>query len=115
MLDVVLLGVEVVAELDVEAHAALRPAVAAALPDREAIVWRGRRLRYGDLRERCLRLAGVLADHRLGRHRPRSALAPWEAGQDLVATYLLNEKRQNLHTIEARHVVRAPAGPGHEQ
>ena len=65
-------------------------AVTEALPDREAIVWRDRRLTYRQLHERSRRLAAVLAVGGLGRHTERSALAGWQSGQDLVATYLLN-------------------------
>ena len=65
-------------------------AVASRVPDRDAIVWRGRAWSYGELADRAQRLAAVLRDHGLGLQRPRSELQPWEAGQDLVAQYLLN-------------------------
>jgi 3-oxocholest-4-en-26-oate---CoA ligase len=64
--------------------------VATALPDQDAIVWRDSRLSYRRFRDRSLRLAGVLAGAGLGRHIERARLEPWESGQDLVATYLLN-------------------------
>ena len=62
----------------------------AAVGSRDAVVWRGRRLRYGELAERAARLANVLHAHGLGSHRERPLLAPWESGQDLVGCYLLN-------------------------
>jgi fatty-acyl-CoA synthase len=65
-------------------------AVAGALPDREAIVWRDQRLRYSELHERARRLAALFEARGLGRHTPRSELADWETGQDLVGLYLLN-------------------------
>jgi len=65
-------------------------AVAAAKADHEAIRWRRRSWSYGALRDRVVRLAGVLDGHGLGLHRERAHLQPWESGQDLVATYLLN-------------------------
>jgi acyl-CoA synthetase (AMP-forming)/AMP-acid ligase II len=55
-----------------------------------AVRWRGRSVTYGDLHERSVRFANVLHGHGVGLHAERSDLAPWQAGQDLVATYLLN-------------------------
>jgi acyl-CoA synthetase (AMP-forming)/AMP-acid ligase II len=65
-------------------------ALAAAFPDREAVVTPARRLSYGRLAERARRLAGVLAAHGLGCRRERAALASHESGQDHVGLYLLN-------------------------
>jgi fatty-acyl-CoA synthase len=65
-------------------------AVAAAIPEREAIVAGGRRLSWGDLALRTRRFAALLAGAGLGCHRERDALAPWESGQDHVALYLYN-------------------------
>jgi fatty-acyl-CoA synthase len=65
-------------------------AVAAAKRDQDAIRWRGRAWSYTSLHDRVVRLANVLHGHALGLHRERSELQPWESGQDLVATYLLN-------------------------
>ena len=58
--------------------------------DAPAIRWRGRTTTYRELRERSARLANVLHEHGVGLHTERSELPPWESGQDLVATYLLN-------------------------
>ena len=65
-------------------------AVAEAAPDRDAIVWRDRRWSYRDLHDRARRLGAVLTAHGLGTRTERTALSPWEAGQDLIGLYLLN-------------------------
>ena len=65
-------------------------AIASAAPDREAFVWRDRRMNHQTLRDRSHRLANVLRDHGLGCHTERAALAPWESGQDHLALYLYN-------------------------
>lgn len=70
--------------------AALHEAIAAAVPDRECILFRDRRLSYADVTDRTRRLAAVLRAHGLGAHRERSALQNWESGQDHVALYLYN-------------------------
>ena len=68
----------------------LNEAIAASIPNREAIVTATRRLTWGELARRSRRLAHLLADAGLGCHRERTALAPWESGQDHVALYLYN-------------------------
>ncbi len=60
------------------------------LADRECIVWRDRRLSYGDVSERSKRLAHYLHGKGLGVHRERSELASWESGQDHLALALYN-------------------------
>ncbi len=60
------------------------------LADRECIVWRDRRLSYGDLADRSKRLAAYLHGRGLGVHRERADLQPWESGQDHVALALYN-------------------------
>ena len=60
------------------------------LADRECIVWRDRRLSYGEVSERSRRLASYLHGRGLGVHRERAALAGWESGQDHVALALYN-------------------------
>lgn len=70
--------------------AAIHEAIADAVPDRECIVFRDRRLRYADVTDRTRRLASVLRAHGLGCHRERSELQNWESGQDHVALYLYN-------------------------
>ena len=69
---------------------AVNEAIAAAYPDREAIVFRDRRITYGALAERSRRLANYLISRGLGAHQPRSALEGWESGQDQLALYLFN-------------------------
>ena len=68
----------------------LNEAIAASIPDREAIVTATRRLTWGELGSRSRRLARLLADAGLGCRRERDALAPWESGQDHVGLYLYN-------------------------
>ncbi len=65
-------------------------AIAEAIPDREVIVFRDRRLRAADLAERSRRLASFLASRGLGAHRERVGLANHESGQDHLAIYLYN-------------------------
>jgi fatty-acyl-CoA synthase len=65
-------------------------AIAAAIPDREAIVFRDRRLRHAELAERSRRLASFLAARGLGVRRERRELANHESGQDHLAIYLYN-------------------------
>ena len=60
------------------------------LADRECVVWRDRRLTYGQLQERSRRLASYLHGQGLGVRAERSQLANWEAGQDMVALALYN-------------------------
>ena len=64
--------------------------VAAAIPDREAIVFGDRRLTYADLAERTRRLASYLHGKGLGCRTERSELAAHESGQDHIALYLYN-------------------------
>jgi 3-oxocholest-4-en-26-oate---CoA ligase len=68
----------------------LNEAVAAAIPDREAIVTATRRVTWAELARRTRRLGNLLADAGLGCRRERDGLAPWESGQDHVALYLYN-------------------------
>ena len=76
---------------DVQFNIALtHEALSAAIPDREAIVWRDRRLTYADLTDRSRRLASYLHGRGLGLRRERSRLAGHESGQDHVALYLYN-------------------------
>ena len=65
-------------------------AVAAAIPDREAIVAGDRRVTYGQLAERTRRLANVLLEAGCTVHRERDQLDGWETGQDHLALYLHN-------------------------
>ena len=58
--------------------------------DREAIVFRDRRLTYRDLGRRTRQLANVLIDAGLGCHTERDQLQNQESGQDHLALYLHN-------------------------
>jgi fatty-acyl-CoA synthase len=70
--------------------AELSESIAAAIPDREMVVWRDRRLTYGQVAERSRRLANYLLGRGLGVRRERAQLSGWESGQDHVALYLYN-------------------------
>ena len=71
-------------------HWALFDALATADPTRECVVFRDRRLNYGDLRDRACRLANFLLANDVTIRRPRAELAGWESGQDHVGLYLHN-------------------------
>ncbi|MGV3759986.1 MAG: AMP-binding protein, partial [Actinomycetota bacterium] len=64
-------------------------AIAAAVPERECLVWRERRLTWAEVTDRTRRLAGSLLEHGVGG-TPRSVDEPWESPQDHVALYLHN-------------------------
>lgn len=68
----------------------IHEAIAAAIPERECIVHRERRLRFAEVTDRTRRLASLLRSHGLGCHRERHELANHESGQDHVALYLYN-------------------------
>jgi len=70
--------------------AAAHEAVAAAVPDRECLVWRDRRLTWAEVTDRTRRLAAVLAEAGLGVHRALADCEPWESPHDHVALYLHN-------------------------
>ncbi len=65
-------------------------AVAAAIPDSDAIVWGQRRWSYRELDERANRLANVLHDAGLGAHGDRTGLGGHESHQDHLAVYCYN-------------------------
>jgi 3-oxocholest-4-en-26-oate---CoA ligase len=70
--------------------AVVHEAIAEAIPDRECLVWRDRRLTWADVTDRTRRLANALGDRGLGQVTSRSALANHESGQDHLACYLTN-------------------------
>jgi len=70
--------------------ATVNEAVAAAAPDREAIVGGELRLTFGQLAARTRRLANYLLSQGFTVHTERSALAGHESGQDHLALYLHN-------------------------
>jgi fatty-acyl-CoA synthase len=66
-------------------------AIAAAVPDRTALVFRDRRFTYAELTERTRRLAHVLHERGLGpRPEGRAGLAGHESHQDHLAIYAYN-------------------------
>ncbi|MGV0627378.1 acyl-CoA synthetase [Mycolicibacter minnesotensis] len=65
-------------------------AVAAAIPDRDCIVFGDRRFSYQQIEDRSRRLARALHERGLGVRRERSELAPDESGQSHLALYLAN-------------------------
>lgn len=70
--------------------AAVHEAIAAAIPERECIVWRDRRLTWADVTDRSRRLASVLRAAGLGCHGRLADLEGWESPHDHVALYLHN-------------------------
>ena len=64
--------------------------VAAAVPDREALIFGDRRVTFEQLAERSRRLASYLHSRGLGCHTERSELGAHESGQDHVGQYLYN-------------------------
>jgi fatty-acyl-CoA synthase len=65
-------------------------AVADAIPEREALLFREHRLTYGALRERSRRLANHLLSRGLRVRKEREALSGHESGQEHLALYLYN-------------------------
>ncbi|HWJ64107.1 MAG TPA: acyl-CoA synthetase [Acidimicrobiales bacterium] len=70
--------------------AEVHEAVAAANPDRPAILWGDRRWTYQELTDRTRHFANALLERGIGVHRERDELAGHESGQDHVALYLHN-------------------------
>ena len=70
--------------------ATVNEAIAEAVPDREAVVFRDRRFTYRELTERTRRFANHLAGEGLGLHTEREALEDWQSGQDHLGIYLYN-------------------------
>lgn len=64
--------------------------VAAAIPDREYIAFRGRHHTYADVVDRSRRLASYLHSRGLGGWAERSTLRGHEVGQDLLGIYAYN-------------------------
>lgn len=70
--------------------ATINEAIAEAISDREAIVFRDRRFTYADFTRRTRRLANLLIEHGFGCHTERDALNGWRSGQDHLGIYLYN-------------------------
>ncbi len=65
-------------------------AIAAVMPDREALVFGDRRFTWAQLTDRTRRLASHLHAAGLGCHTERDRLERWESGQDHLAIYCYN-------------------------
>ena len=65
-------------------------AVAAAAPDRDALVWKETRRTYAEVASRIRNFAAFLQRHGKGSRRERSELERWECGQATVALLLFN-------------------------
>jgi fatty-acyl-CoA synthase len=70
--------------------AEINEAIAAAIPDRECIVFRDRRITWREFSGRTRRLANFLSRRGLGCHQERHALQNFESGQDHLGIYLYN-------------------------
>ncbi|MDT5073220.1 MAG: 3-oxocholest-4-en-26-oate---CoA ligase [Mycobacterium sp.] len=64
--------------------------VANAIPESTFLVWRGRRLSYGEVDRRVDGFANYLGSVGLGAHTERHAVAGHESGQDHLGIYLRN-------------------------
>ena len=62
--------------------------IADAVPERDAIVFRDRRITYGELTKRTRQLANYLAAQGFGHHTERADLDDWQSGQDHLGIYL---------------------------
>ncbi len=64
--------------------------VAHAVPDQEVLIWRDRRVTFGQMNERVNRLANYLVAQGLGAKSDRTGLAGHESHQDHIGLYLRN-------------------------
>lgn len=70
--------------------ATINEAIAAAIPDRECIVFGDRRFTWQQFNERTRRLGNVLVQQGLGTCQSRASLRNFESGQDHIGIYLHN-------------------------
>jgi fatty-acyl-CoA synthase len=70
--------------------AVIHEAIAEAIPERECLVHRDRRLTWEQVTDRSRRLGDLLRAHGLGCRRSRAELQNWESGQDHIGLYLYN-------------------------
>jgi 3-oxocholest-4-en-26-oate---CoA ligase len=80
--------------------------VARAVPDREVLVWRDRRITYEHMNHRIRSIAGYLVARGLGAHTGRRHLQGHESGQDHVGLYLRNGN-EYLEAMVAAYRARA--------
>jgi fatty-acyl-CoA synthase len=64
--------------------------IAAAIPERECLIWRDHRFTWADFNERTRRLGNYLHGRGLGHRLERSGLQNFESGQDHLGIYLYN-------------------------
>ena len=81
--------------------AEIHEAIAHHRPDDLCIVFRGRRLTWGEVNERTRRFANFLADQGLGLRAERSELKGHESGQEVG---------EHVHPFDDREVVREELG-----
>ncbi len=70
--------------------AEINEAIAAAIPERECIVCRGRRFTWKDFADRTRRLGNYMRGRGLGCRQERGTLRNFESGQDHLGLYLYN-------------------------
>lgn len=70
--------------------AEVQETIAAAVPERPALIFRDRRYSFADLTERTRRFANFLLSVGIRKPVPRAELDNWQSGQDHVALYLQN-------------------------
>ena len=70
--------------------AEISEAIAAAIPDRECLIFRDRRFSWAQFNDRTRRLGNYLAGRGLGCRQERAALANHESGQDHLGVYMYN-------------------------
>lgn len=85
--------------------AVVHQAIAAAVPEREAMVWRDRRITWAESAERVRRFGNVLAGRGLGVHGDPATAAPWESVQDHLGIYMYNAP-EYLEGVLGAHLAR---------
>ncbi|MBI1816234.1 MAG: acyl-CoA synthetase [Deltaproteobacteria bacterium] len=70
--------------------AEINEAIAAAIPERECIVYRDRRISWQEFTTRTRQLGNFLRSRGLGCHQERATLQNFESGQDHLGIYLYN-------------------------
>jgi len=81
-------------------------AIAAASPNRTAIVHRNKRMTYAELDMKTDQLAKLLISKGIGLHKERHKLQSWESGQDHIAIYMRN-RPEYIETLLAAMKARA--------
>jgi len=68
----------------------IQETIAAAVPDRPALIFRDRRYSFADMTRRTRQFANFLLSVGISKPTPRAHLQNWQSGQDHVALYLQN-------------------------